>query len=284
MKKKMKLYLNHIMGNSLDFNKFVQEHKYLIKPLNDVVKTNNKFIRKFVVKRYDLEQLIVELKRIIIESNNPREELLEMNDKSIEQIVNPLKTISNVMNDIQISNEETKINLDLMIKKFNERMDKIQEENRINNEKLNQNINNLTNENRINNEKLNQNINNLTNENKSIHEEIKEIKTDIKIINNKLEDIYSQYATEEYLKMISNNDQIEIVEIYANYRYRPVIKNNQIYKFHLYIENGQPYGERILTINEISNYRFRDKSGNIYIPNDKRKKRLENKYLINSSS
>ena len=48
-KKEDEIIFESYHGNSLDFNKFVQEHKYLIKALNDVVKTNNKYIRKFVV-------------------------------------------------------------------------------------------------------------------------------------------------------------------------------------------------------------------------------------------
>ena len=115
-------------GNSLDFNKFVQDHKELIESLNDRIKTNNKYIRKFIIKKYNLELLTQELLRIINESNNPRKELLEINNNSIEQVVNPLKNISNAVSKIQISNEESKINLDLLIQKFNNQINKKFEE------------------------------------------------------------------------------------------------------------------------------------------------------------
>lgn len=111
-------------GNSLDFNNFVQDHKDLIEPLNDRIKTNNKYIRKFIIKEYNLELLTQELLKIINQSNNPRKELIEINNKSIQQVVDPLKNISNAVSKIQTSNEETKINLDLMIQKFTNQINK----------------------------------------------------------------------------------------------------------------------------------------------------------------
>ena len=115
-------------GNSLDFNKFVQDHKDLIEPLNDRIKTNNKYIRKFIIKEYNLELLRQELLKIINQSNNPRKELIEINNKSIQQVVDPLKNISNAVSKIQTSNEETKINLDLMIQKITNQINKKFEE------------------------------------------------------------------------------------------------------------------------------------------------------------
>ena len=115
-------------GNSLDFNKFVQDHKDIIEPLNDRIKTNNKYIRKFIIKEYNLELLTQELLKIINQSNNPRKELIEINNKSIQQVVDPLKNISNAVSKIQTSNEETKMNLDLMIQKITNQINKKFEE------------------------------------------------------------------------------------------------------------------------------------------------------------
>ena len=66
-------------GNSLDFNKFVQNHKDIIRPLNDVVDTDGKYIRKFIIKETNLEELTKELTKIIGESNNPKDELMAIN-------------------------------------------------------------------------------------------------------------------------------------------------------------------------------------------------------------
>ena len=227
-------------GNSLDFNKFVQENKHLIRPLNDVLKTNNKFIRKFVVKRLDLEPLTLELKRLIIDSNNPREELLEINDKSIEQVVNPLKNISNAISNIYAPNEETKINLDLLIQKFNQKLDRYQEENRINNERINQNIENL---------------------NQKVEENIQETK----IVKRNTELILNQQITKQIFKEIFG--EYEEVEIFKNHKYRTINEDVEFMKYPVQESKGKALKETYLTVNDLLNSRLRSSDGSSIVIN-----------------
>ena len=221
-------------GNSLDFNKFVQEHRNLIRPLNDIVKTNNKYIRKFVVKIFDLEELKEELKKLIIISNGPREELLEINNKSIEQVVNPLKNISNAISNIYSPDEEAKTNLDLLIQKINDKLDRYQEENRINNEKINQNIENL---------------------NQKVEENIQETK----IVKRNTELILDQQITKQIFKQIFGEN--EEIEIFKNHKYRTINAGVEFMKYPTQESKGRAIKESYLTVNDLLNSRFRSSDG-----------------------
>ena len=221
-------------GNSLDFNKFVQEHRNLIRPLNDIVKTNNKYIRKFVVKIFDLEQLKEELKKLIIISNGPRAELLEINDKSIEQVINPLKNISNAISSIYTPDEETKMNLDLMIQKFNEKFNEI-------NNKLDKNK-----------EEINQNIENL---NQKVEENIQETK----IVKRNTELILDQQITKQIFKQIFGEN--EEIEIFKNHKYRTINAGVEFMKYPTQESKGRAIKESYLTVNDLLNSRLRSSDG-----------------------
>ena len=110
-------------GNSLDFNKFVQNHKDIIRPLNDVVDTDGKYIRKFIIKETNLEELTKELTKIVGESNNPKDELMTINKNSAETIANPLSKILESIQEVKIENEKSKLEIKDQITKLHEKVD-----------------------------------------------------------------------------------------------------------------------------------------------------------------
>ena len=122
-KKEDKIVFESDHGNSLDFNKFVQNHKDIIRPLNDVVDTDGKYIRKFIIKETKLEELTKELTKIVGESNNPKDELMTINKNSAETIANPLSKILESIQEVKIENEKSKLEIKDQITKLHEKVD-----------------------------------------------------------------------------------------------------------------------------------------------------------------
>lgn len=122
-KKEDKIVFESDHGNSLDFNKFVQNHKDIIRPLNDVVDTDGKYIRKFIIKETNLEELTKELTKIVGESNNPKDELMTINKNSAETIANPLSKILESIQEVKIENEKSKLEIKDQITKLHEKVD-----------------------------------------------------------------------------------------------------------------------------------------------------------------
>lgn len=122
-KKEDKIVFESDHGNSLDFNKFVQNHKDIIRPLNEVVDTDGKYIRKFIIKETNLEELTKELTKIVGESNNPKDELMTINKNSAETIANPLSKILESIQEVKIENEKSKLEIKDQITKLHEKVD-----------------------------------------------------------------------------------------------------------------------------------------------------------------
>ena len=116
-------------SNSLDFNKFVQNHGDIIVPLSRWIKTPD-YRRKFIVSVSKLDELLTELDKLINESNQSRNEILISNQKLINSINQPLINISeSIPEDIL----DSKIDISSML-------NRIREDIKNNNEKLNQKI------------------------------------------------------------------------------------------------------------------------------------------------
>lgn len=151
-----------------------------------------------------------------------------------------MKNISNAISNIYSPNEETKINLDLLIQKFNEKLDRYQEENRINNERINENIENL---------------------NQKVEENIQETK----IVKRNTELILNQQITKQIFKELFGED--EEIEIFKNHKYRTVNEGVEYMKYPVQESKGKALKEAYLTVDDLLNSRLRSSNGTSIVIN-----------------
>ena len=174
-------------------------------------------------------------------------------DKSIEQVVNPLKNISNAISNIYIPDDETKIKLDLMIQKFNEKFEEINNKLDKNNEKLNNKIDQ-------NNEKLNNKIDQNIQETKSIKRNI--------------ELLLNEYVSKNVFIHLFGN---EIVEIFQNHKYRVINEGeNKYMKYPILESKERVLKEVYLTARDLLHAKFRTRDGKYITPNQKLINKLKN--------
>ena len=225
-------------GNSLDLNRFVKSHGLIIQPLTG-------YIRKYVVKKSNINTLKQELDRIMNQSSVPRDQIIHDINKSedslIQRIYNPISEISSSISNIKLENENSK--------------EKIKEILSIMNQKL-------------------FNLETTVNENKS---EIKNINKEIRSISDKLDSIKNMIVSKDIL--ISLFGDVEI-EIYSNKRYRPVYHKNNETRFPTRVEKGIIKDSELLTYEKLMNSIIRIGS-DVYKPEANKKLLLNNNLIMN---
>lgn len=175
-----------------------------------------------------------------------------------------MKNISNAISNIYIPDEETKIKLDLMVQKFNEKFEEINKRLDKNNEKLNQKIDQ-------NNEKLNNKID-INNEklNNKIDQNIQETKS----IKRNTELLLNEYVSKNVFIHLFGN---EIVEIFQNYKYRTINEgDNKFMKYPIIESKGRVLKEVYLTARDLLHAKFRTGDGKYITPNQKIINKLKN--------
>ena len=233
-----KILFRTIHGNSLDLNRFVKNNGSIIRPLTG-------YIRKFVVKKSNINTLKQELDRIMNKSSVPRDQIIYDINKSeeslIKRIYNPISEISSSISNIKLENENSK--------------EEIKEILSIMNQKLN-------------------NLETGVNENKS---EIKNINKEIRSLSDKLDSIKNVIVSKEVL--ISLFGDVEI-EIYSNKRYRPIYHKNNETRFPTRVEKGTIKDSELLTYEKLMNSIIRT-SSNVYKPEANKKLLLNNNLIMN---
>ena len=230
---------NH--GNSLDLNRFVKNNGSIIKPLSG-------YIRKYVVKKSNINTLKEELDKIMNKSSVPRDEIIRDINKSeeslIKKIYNPISEISSSISNIKLENENSK--------------EEIKEILSVINKKLN-------------------NLEATVNENKS---EIKNINKEIKSLSDKLDSIKNVNVSKEILISLFGDGDIEI---YSNKRYRPVYHKNNETRFPTRVEKGKIKESELLTYEKLMNSIIRIGS-DIYKPETNKKLLLNNDLIMDIES
>ena len=226
---------NH--GNSLDLNRFVKNNGSIIKQLSG-------YIRKYVVKKSNINTLKEELDKIMNKSSVPRDEIIRDINKSeeslIKKIYNPISEISSSISNIKLENENSK--------------EEIKEILSVINKKLN-------------------NLEATVNENKS---EIKNINKEIKSLSDKLDSIKNVNISKEILTSLFGDGDIEI---YSNKRYRPVYHKNNETRFPTRVEKGKIKESELLTYEKLMNSIIRIGS-DIYKPETNKKLLLNNDLIM----
>lgn len=230
---------NH--GNSLDLNRFVKNNGSIIKPLSG-------YIRKYVVKKSNINTLKEELDKIMNKSSVPRDEIIRDINKSeeslIKKIYNPISEISSSISNIKLENENSK--------------EEIKEILSVINKKLN-------------------NLEATVNENKS---EIKNINKEIKSLSDKLDSIKNVNVSKEILTSLFGDGDIEI---YSNKRYRPVYHKNNETRYPRSVEKGKIKESELLTYEKLMNSIIRIGS-DIYKPETNKKLLLNNDLIMDIES
>lgn len=230
---------NH--GNSLDLNRFVKNNGSIIKPLSG-------YIRKYVVKKSNINTLKEELDKIMNKSSVPRDEIIHDINKSeeslIKKIYNPISEISSSISNIKLENENSK--------------EEIKEILSVINKKLN-------------------NLEATVNENKS---EIKNINKEIKSLSDKLDSIKNSIVSKEILTSLFGDGDIEI---YSNKRYRPVYHKNNETRFPTRVEKGKIKESELLTYEKLMNSIIRNGS-DVYKPETNKKLLLNNDLIMDIES
>ena len=230
---------NH--GNSLDLNRFVKNNGSIIKPLSG-------YIRKYVVKKSNINTLKEELDKIMNKSSVPRDEIIHDINKSeeslIKKIYNPISEISSSISNLKLENENSK--------------EEIKEILSVINKKLN-------------------NLETTVNENKS---EIKNINKEIKSLSDKLDSIKNVNVSKEILTSLFGDGDIEI---YSNKRYRPVYHKNNETRFPTRVEKGKIKESELLTYEKLMNSIIRNGS-DVYKPETNKKLLLNNDLIMDIES
>lgn len=230
---------NH--GNSLDLNRFVKNNGSIIKPLSG-------YIRKYVVKKSNINTLKEELDKIMNKSSVPRDEIIHDINKSeeslIKKIYNPISEISSSISNLKLENENSK--------------EEIKEILSVINKKLN-------------------NLEATVNENKS---EIKNINKEIKSLSDKLDSIKNVNVSKEILTSLFGDGDIEI---YSNKRYRPVYHKNHETRFPTRVEKGKIKESELLTYEKLMNSIIRNGS-DVYKPETNKKLLLNNDLIMDIES